>query len=230
MAIPERTYTTSYDRYISEEYLHNDSGFFVRELQSRAYNLIALPYYIASLSFVTIAATIAGLAAIAIALQNRNLTHYASINIQYSNRVLNVPFAHLLKIINPYANMGTPEKGTFSTCFLSPLILRTSDYATTQRHSPYFFNRNVLTRLPYLLVAVVSIICRIADGILGCLGTVVSLLTVGHYDSLNNFAYRNLTAPGLLSDLFHSIILFLNPGIETNINREVWRTYPANNL
>lgn len=150
-----------------------------------------------------------------------------------SKAVLLLPYKHLMEMINPEAKFSarvsqeaTPfmrylgslvedklpmitadGNGFISDLFVEPL----KDIARTCYSSDNFLKRHVASRLTYALLAISCIVTRAVDGIIGVPAGLLSLVTGGKYESLNNLAYRSLQAPAIINDLTYCAIKVLNP-------------------
>lgn len=204
-------FATEADQRIYEKYVDpSDSNWVKKNFLSRVSHLTSAPVFLSALTLKTLAGAAAGFAAIINGLNNPDLLKFASKNIQYSNRILNVPFAHLLKAVNPQAEIGKSTWGTV-TSLMIPLKKTVGIFTEQCQKSENPIVKHVASRLPYLLMPLVAIVVRLADGIIGVLAALFALLTAGLYPKLNQVAYTNLTAPGLISDLFHLTVLFIDP-------------------
>lgn len=75
--------------------------------------------------------------------------------------------------------------------------------------------KHVVTRGYYALAAIVAVVSRVADLILGSLAAVLSIACLGRVGKINKFAIENLTIFGAIDDLSRGIRGSVNP----------WQTY-----
>ncbi len=150
-----------------------------------------------------------------------------------SKVVLLLPYKQLMEMINPEAKFparvsknATPftkylgslaehqlpmitadGNGFVSDLFIEPI----KDIARTCYNSDNFLKRHVASRLTYALLAISCIVTRVVDGIIGVPAGLLSLITGGSFESLNNLAFRALQAPAIIEDLTYCSIKILNP-------------------
>lgn len=86
------------------------------------------------------------------------------------------------------------------------------DRVTAPGAAPTFLQKHFATRGYYFIAAVVAVITRVADFILGSFAAIASLACVGQWDKANEFAAKNLTILGIIDDLSRGIRGVFNPG------------------
>ena len=75
-----------------------------------------------------------------------------------------------------------------------------------------FFKKYFVTRGYYLMAAVVAVITRLADFIIGIGCVFVSFAHFGQWSDFNEFTAKNLTVLGIIDDLSRGIRGVVNPG------------------
>jgi hypothetical protein len=205
-------------------------------------HLLARGAYLAltPLSFVTnaIDAVVgigAGVGAILTVGKSDKIYRVALEHLQGAQQILALSFTNLLHTINPQARFSRPENDpgqwVHGVCIRRPratigvegngfisnfFISRLRKTGSSCYRYDGFLMRHIASRLTYALLAIACLITRTVDGIIGVLAAVLSLVTVGKFESLNNLAYRALQAPGIIHDLFYCTIKFINPWAGTS--------------
>jgi hypothetical protein len=142
--------------------------------------------------------------------------------------VLAYPYGHLLRTINPNAlpeskrddNPPYVDKGGKDGLLAHYALDKLKNIARSCYNSENFFKKHVASRLTYVLMAIASVVTRIADFFIGLVAALLSLLTFGKFETINNIAFRALQAPAMLKDLFYCTIKFINPWAGLNANKE----------
>lgn len=92
-----------------------------------------------------------------------------------------------------------------------PLYNKATEFAGSEN----FLKKHVASRLTQGVYLVAAIVARVADMALGLVSAPLSLLTLGLFNPLNNFAINHLRAgPGIVLEIFRSTILIINPWAE----------------
>jgi len=149
-------------------------------------------------------------------------------------RLVKVTFNYLSSsnkiVLRPYVNILSAIKleDTFpqNMRVLSPhgdgfLSNIPSEYLKSKARECYdsrnLLKRHLISRLTYILLAIVCLITRVIDGIISIPAAGFSILSGGEFGLLNNLAYRTLQAPGIINDLFYCTLKFINPWARTQI-------------
>jgi hypothetical protein len=74
-----------------------------------------------------------------------------------------------------------------------------------------FMKEQVASRGMYALAAVVAVISRVADLIIGVLAVAASIICLGKKEKINKMAVDNLTIFGVLDDICNGVRAFVNP-------------------
>ncbi len=143
-----------------------------------------------------------------------------------SKLILAQPYVYILKATNPKAkfrnnilrslveedmNKKVKIKRDGDGFISNGVILFFKKVAIRCYNSENLLKRHVASRLTYALLAISCLVTRIFDAIIALVAVPVSLWTNGHYQSLNNMAFRSLQAPGIITDLFFCTVKFINP-------------------
>lgn len=213
-----------------DKYSRYDNASFVKkEIQARVQHLSAAVCYLGDITLRTVKGLGLGTYAVITGLKSQDRVQNASNNYQYANRLISIPFAHLLKAVNPNANVGLAERGFFTANFITPLMRNAAERANLYKDSNSF-NKQVVTRTNYALIAIACVITRVVDFSMGAAAAVFALLTAGLIPKLNHFAYSNLTGSGLISDLANLGLNIINPYNSPRENRTVWEIYPQRGI
>lgn len=135
-----------------------------------------------------------------------------------SMKLISVPYACILKVINPYAEFSEEDLVSYDG-FISDLVIKRFNKKIKECScSKNFLERYVISRVGYALLAICSVICRIVDAVIGVPVVTLSFLTAGKFSSLNNLAYRTLQSPKVVHDLFYCVMKFISPDIRCSLN------------
>ncbi len=160
--------------------------------------------------------------------------NFAMHQLHHSNRLLVDCYVSILKTINPEATFSRSALAMereddakdlmADSGFSNPLVtaegcgfiaevvnVRFRACAEACSKKPDFLSRHVFTRGIYFGLAIVTAIARVVDLIIGVIAMLLSFLTAGKFETINNVAYRALQAPGLLKDEFYCVIKMINP-------------------
>lgn len=115
--------------------------------------------------------------------------------------------AELLTALNPNAKFNSDIQNSqidsrgFGTCIISNLLHldREIDSAVGARLFSLFI------RMPAMLFG------RVIDGVVAVPLTLASCITLGKFDTLNSLASKHLTFPQLITDIYESLALTINP-------------------
>lgn len=173
--------------------------------------------------------------------RNKKVFDFTMLHLDSTNKLALRPYANFLKTINPEAcftkgledipynesyvdrrlisaaqSLGfhyqEPKISAKGDGFVSDLVIEPlKGVARRCYKSENFLKRHVASRLTYILLAISCVVTRAVDGVIALPAAVLSILTVGKIQSLNNLAYRTLQATGIISDLAYCIIKIVNP-------------------
>jgi hypothetical protein len=184
------------------------------KIYARTANLLLAPVVLITCALDTILGLGATLGVVCTLGRHNIIADQAATLMLHSTKLLTAPYMQLLKTIDPkqrsyekkYTNNYTCDKGllTEKITFIFAHILKISK-------SQNFFNRHIVSRLCFALLAMASLVTRVVDGLIGVLAASVSLLTLGYFHNVNQIAYQNLQAPGIITDIFVCILGILNP-------------------
>ena len=111
-----------------------------------------------------------------------------------------------LRILNPKAQIGSYRDGNWELRHLrSPLALNITKSFFHLRSQDSFFSHHVGARVAALALRSLLLIENLSLSLISPFAAAASLLTLGRFTVLNNFAYQSLSAP-LLYDFFLSRI------------------------
>ena len=139
----------------------------------------------------------------------------------YQNQYLfNAPFKNLLASFNPQATLAPALKDTTvagsdingipeSQIRLSSLILKLIELGQEFLQSKNPFVRQCLSRLANLAAAILSPATFTLDLAIGLILSILSLITLGHFETLNFYAYNTLQFN--IGYFFTAIVCTLNP-------------------
>lgn len=226
------------ENYIEENWVHsNDTNFFKKQVGARVGHLALTPWSAVTSVADTIVGFGAGLAAIATQGKHKPTFKFAIEHLDSSKKIIVRPYVNLLKTLNPEAKFSgsisnapyvhrymayvtgqkdafiTGDGDGFITSYVSEFL---KDVARSCYNSDSFLKRHIASRLTYALLAVSSVITRLADGIIGVVAATLSFITLGKEESINNLAYRALQAPGIVNDIFYCTIKLINPWAGTS--------------
>lgn len=132
-----------------------------------------------------------------------------------SQKTVSVLYMNFLKTLNPQARFVNHSKAFITAdgdgFITNQISTALKALALNYLSSENVFKRHIASRLTYALLAISSVVTRVADGIIGSVAAVLSLLTLGKVESMNNLAYRGLQIPGIIKDLFYCAAKIINP-------------------
>lgn len=162
-----------------------------------------------------------GLAALCTLGKHQPTLEVAIRHLSHTTDLFSRPYAHILWTINPQAKLskGIEKRNSLVFKILDRNIVKPLDSLTqTYRTSQNLRERQVATRLTIGLQAVCFVIGRLAEAIISVPALCLSILTVGKFKPLNNFAYTALRVPSIIREVFFFTIL----GLHTNANPADW--------
>jgi len=188
---------------------YNDSIQELRGFKYRAANLAMAPITSAA----AIVDTISGLfctmgSAIALGIKD-DLNQIAMHQLESSNKILSGAYLNLLEVINPESRVvkNNSDPGLISSIVFPSIVNQAERFA----NSLSGVHKHITSRLTFALLAVSSLITRIADGVIGIIAATLSLITLGNSRRINTIAYRSLMAPGIIYDLSYCTLAIINP-------------------
>ncbi len=158
--------------------------------------------------------TIAGVAASALSILtlglNSKINKYANEWTVVSAQILVTPYGKMLKIINPNAQCASKGilMGVITEKLANPIFQKAWDEA---QNESFFFRKHVVSRGAYALGALVATITRTADFVLGLLALPVSFITLGTFEKINTFTYKQLSFPAFIGDVCVGMRGLVNP-------------------
>ncbi len=95
--------------------------------------------------------------------------------------------------------------------FVELVSKKLTDFAINAGKKETFIEKQLVSRIGYAVSIPVALICRIADLVLGILGVVTSVLTLGMNAKVNQFAYTQLKVLGAINDICVRAQFVVNP-------------------
>ena len=139
----------------------------------------------------------------------RPLCGYADGQLNHSKFIVAQPYRHLICLINPKANpvASSGQDGICASKVKTFLIKAIGEI----RDSDNLFLKHVVSRLGYALMAVALTISRIVDGIIGVGAVILSIVTLGKIDKINQAAFHGLQCTGVVKDILYCVRKMVNP-------------------
>jgi hypothetical protein len=107
------------------------------------------------------------------------------------------------RVINPNTQLETREEGH---ALLSYIVKENLwDKADGYSKDENFFKRHVASRVLFAVATVAQVIARLAEGILGLAAAALSIVTVGKFSKVNQFAVDNLGITKVIPDAFQGV-------------------------
>jgi hypothetical protein len=128
--------------------------------------------------------------------------------LQEGKMTLSESYLDLLHAINPKAEVVENGKAP------APEPSRVFEYAETLTKSKNLLVKQVASRALFFLDAVLSIFKRAFGLIIGVIALIASLVTLGIFPTVNNFAYAGLKVFGVFEDLHRAFLKVVNPSIK----------------
>ncbi|MGD2169511.1 MAG: hypothetical protein PVI40_04655 [Chlamydiota bacterium] len=234
----------SYDHHqerIIDNFIHTADGNFLKnQVLTRIGFLALIPYATITSAVNMIRGVGAGFATIVTAGNHLPSLRLAMNDLNSSQRIVSKVYMNFLKVLNPQAQFTSKEPRTSPGSIYRHLTVNSNAFITADGDgfitdhissglkslarsylsSENVFQRQIASRLTYVLLAVSSVITRVADGVIGSVAAVLSLLTLGKVESINNLAYRGLQIPGIVKDLVYCATKIINPwtGVKEKIS------------
>ena len=138
---------------------------------------------------------------------SKRINKLAGYNLMHSMELIPQIFRSALQIINPKSELDANDiDGFFTQKVVNKYLDLQSDLSDGN-----WFKRNVLSRAIHLILIPTSVIARVADFALGVIAAVGAVLTVGKFEKLNSFAYKNLQVMQIVRDLWFHVLQTINP-------------------
>jgi len=194
--------------------LRDDSIF---QMQSRAYYALSIPVIAGESALLTIAGVGGMLASLATAGTKQKPWQWATSYLGTLQLLPSNLLMSLLKMINPKAKLDRSEENPYPVIssgngVVTECLYRNLETITEKaRNSNNPLIRHVALRIIYLVSLPFILISRCFDLAIGLVLTVFMLITGGAYQSLNSHALAGLQITGIVTDLFLSLVKFLNP-------------------
>lgn len=205
-AISQIDYSAS--DYICQNLVDSENtNFFKKHVLARGGYLLLAPVSIITAAIDTIIGLGVGLASIATVGKHAPTFYRAQYHLVLGQQILARLYQHCLQFLNPSAIIDDVEDGLTTDVVKNFFIIVAKDCY----RSDSIFKRHVASRLTYALMLISCAITRLIDGVIGIIAALFSFLTFGHFDSLNNAAYRGLFITGIVTDLFYCTVKIVNP-------------------
>jgi hypothetical protein len=207
------------DRAIDKNLVYTKrTNFLKKEILARCGRLVLIPLSATTAALDVALGTIGAAGALLTQGRNKSLCSFAMKHLDASSKILAQPYANLLKTFDPKNSLSGSTVGAAGEGIIADVLVSTPDYLAERcKKSNNFIVRHIASRLTYVLLATACLIARAVDGVIGALALPLSLITLGKCRSINALAYRGLQAPGILKDLCHYIVKFINPWAEINL-------------
>jgi hypothetical protein len=163
-----------------------------------------------------------GLAAIATggmfsALNNRAFEHLSC------RGHITAPYRALIRTINPNAQFANYYNNDLRIHRLYDKMFGEMEGITTVvekcankfSKSENFLKRHVAARLSYALVGMATTVAIVARGVIGAIAIPLSFVSLGKHETLNFMADESLKTPNIIDTLFCTILLTINPWIDS---------------
>ncbi len=98
--------------------------------------------------------------------------------------------------------------------FVNLVSKELTDFAINAGKKETFIQKQLVSRIGYAVGIPVALICRIADLVLGILGVVASVITLGMNAKVNQFAYTQLKVLGAINDICVGAQFVVNPQVK----------------
>lgn len=183
-----------------------------QQVISRVASFTMAPLSALGVTVDTLVGMISGVGAIFTAGTNKKIWSMAS-NLTYSRHLLNLPYLNLLRTINPQANIRINADGIIFGRIENSLrpYLEKSYLKTLRSSESNFLNREITSRISYLLFSLVTIVIRAVDGLIGLIASTLSLVMLGTNATINTLAFNGLASTGIVYDLFYCAVKIINP-------------------
>lgn len=177
---------------------------------TRTAHLIVAPFEIVA----AVADTIIGLGVGALSVASfgasPRLFEVASLHLGSARDLMQKPYLHLLRSINPKAHITINQTvyGLAERAFIFTPLRNANQKCLD---SDNLLMRQVGTRLTYALLALSTVVARVAEGILGSAMATLAILTVGYSKKLNTLACESLITAFYIQNMLFYSVKILNP-------------------
>ncbi len=222
--------------YISSNLSNSsEASFYKKEILARGGYLLLAPLSIVTSLADTIIGVVLGVASIATAGKEKRIYNCTLDHLQSGRKIVVRPYVNFIKALNPEAKFsGSIEnmdrmtrlfaeerKDAFITGdgdgFITDFVFdKLRSHAQKCYNSNNLVSRHIGARLSYGLLALSCLVTRAVDGLIGVPSAIISCLTFGKIESINNLAYRGLQFPGVIKDLFYCSVKIINPWAGTS--------------
>lgn len=131
-----------------------------------------------------------------------NLHAHRNLSDRFSSLFAHI-FQHALGVINPHTSFHDKEGGFFLT--------KVNGFLPSFETKPPRDSWGIGLRLAFAVKALANIVARLADFCLGLIAAACSLVTLGFFNNLNNFAFNSLKVTGIVDDVLFCALNVLNP-------------------
>lgn len=204
-------YVSKYSAYLIYIISDSESTKFERHVIARGINLLLIPAYAVSGAVDIILGSIGAVGAILHFGTNIQWNRFAIIHLKSSRVILSNMYINLIQFLNPSkSSLFTYVEGGIVYTYANNKI---QNWANNVSKSPNRFVQHVVTRLTYALLAVASIISRVADFAIGLVTGSLSIICLcfGGNNSLNRISFRSLQILAIIYDVFYCTIRCINP-------------------
>lgn len=198
----------------SSSFCHSFTNFFKSQVTPRIISALSIPISpIESVFFTTLGACFSILDLATCKDPSSNLELLKS-----SREIIAVPYFHLLKTLNPKAEVPSmPKPGDLSN-IPSGVIAKAVQNAFKGPMKDLFesesaFKREIVLRLSMPFLATSMAVSRVVDTFFSLNVAAGSLITLGYFPEVNNLAFESLQPTAAIEDTFYSAFGFFCPTI-----------------
>ncbi len=184
------------------------TGFFSREVDSRAKYLEQLPIDICTAVVHTIFAAVYSTLSVATLGASSKLNRAAYNRADGQSKGIAKIYSRALHVLNPNASYVKYTAYQSITERIANPILKN---AVDSSKKTAFLDRHVVARGAFALGALVAVATSIADLALGSIGTLFSLITLGCSERLNTFTRKHLFVLAVVENVFIGARGFIRP-------------------
>jgi hypothetical protein len=209
-------FTTLLEATIKDK-LEQSNKFVKKHVYARFARVIMIPLSFTAVALNTLYGLGNGFAAICSGGKKQNFVVKARNYLNSSNYLLSQPFFNLLCAVNPTANISPnaiSNNGIVNNGLLTNFVdKKIRGLAQTCHTSKNPFKHHVVSRLTYALLGVACLVTRVVDGVIGIGAGACALLAAGKSTTMNDIAWKALQTPGIIEDLWFSIMYVINPSV-----------------
>jgi hypothetical protein len=173
-------------------------AFVKKQLFSRCARVVLTPLTLISCALDTIYGLGGAIGAICTRGKIKKFVVVAEEYLPISNLLLAIPYANLLKAINPNAGFS-PTNESIDGLFSHRVNCKIKSIADNAEN---LFKSNISLRLTFALLTVACVVARVADGVIAVIAVPLSLATGGIFTKLNDVAWKTIQFPGVIEDLW----------------------------